>query len=608
VNTQSNKYFASRSLYLLLAIVICVGLASTALFAWFYPAACSGDNRSASFAYSLEPAEAGLKLSVSPVSSEMLSGEEQQTAIVLANNSTRIIDSFSLDNEESRCFHFSLGSDTLKLPLVPNQSAKLLASVQSSASCRNGRYPLSLSYSWSERAVPSDGRRLSTHPQRTTQAVATDWSEHRYAGFAISDPISINTAFLRWTLCFAHLSSALFRNVMLPVVLAILGFAFQRGQSERDAVISAKNAERDAASSTRNAAISRRSQVVNIMIPDYLNVVQTYYLPISRSLGRVGVEARAYFEKPNYFAESNSPRRLLASILLVRKHLEWLANKRGGIYFISGTGEKLFGLLYNKLNQRLHKKLGRGSLIDFVESLPENKGESADLDECFQKQAFAHKLLPEFIKWIADDNQEVQDCVALTNMMRTVLNFECSRPFYQTAHSENEPGGSWYLDPPQINLPPAKAIFTARDENFQDNYEKTRKEYLAGIPSECRATPDPISPTVGSTIPVNGEITVAINQVLSAIFSEPMNRATLISPAVTFTVTDPSGTAIAGTVNCTSTIATFTPAVSLANNTLFRATITTAAENVSGKALASSYVWTFTTAAPSPEYVVTAET
>ncbi len=114
------------------------------------------------------------------------------------------------------------------------------------------------------------------------------------------------------------------------------------------------------------------------------------------------------------------------------------------------------------------------------------------------------------------------------------------------------------------------------------------------------AAPDTTPPTVVSTIPANAATGVAINQSVSATFSEAMNCATITSPGTTFTVMGPGTTTIAGTVNCTGSIATFTPTALLAtNNTLFTATITTAATDLAGNALASAFAWSFRTV-PAP--------
>ena len=106
------------------------------------------------------------------------------------------------------------------------------------------------------------------------------------------------------------------------------------------------------------------------------------------------------------------------------------------------------------------------------------------------------------------------------------------------------------------------------------------------------------APAVISTIPVNGATSVPIGQVLSATFSEAMAPATIA--ASTFTVTGPDGTAIAGTVAYSGLVATFTPSASLANSTLYTATITTGATDLAGTPLPTNYVWSFTTITPTP--------
>ena len=113
------------------------------------------------------------------------------------------------------------------------------------------------------------------------------------------------------------------------------------------------------------------------------------------------------------------------------------------------------------------------------------------------------------------------------------------------------------------------------------------------------------TPVVTATVPVNGATGVPINQVLSATFNEAMNCATLATPAAAFTVTGPGATAVAGTVGCTGAVATFTPASSLAVNTVYTATITTGAQDPAGTPLAANYVWNFRTLpAPTPPTVI----
>ena len=118
-------------------------------------------------------------------------------------------------------------------------------------------------------------------------------------------------------------------------------------------------------------------------------------------------------------------------------------------------------------------------------------------------------------------------------------------------------------------------------------------------------------PTVGSASPTssatnvptstNSTGNVVTGTLVSATFTQAMNPATIISPALTFTLKETvSGTNVPGTVtmNAANTIATFTPtAAALTPNTSYTATVTTAAKNASGTAMPSPVAWSFTTAA-----------
>jgi hypothetical protein len=87
---------------------------------------------------------------------------------------------------------------------------------------------------------------------------------------------------------------------------------------------------------------------------------------------------------------------------------------------------------------------------------------------------------------------------------------------------------------------------------------------------------------------------------------------TAISPATFTLLAQGSTTPVSGLVAYAAIGNTlvFTPTTDLAQNTLYAATITTSAQDLAGDALASNYVWTFTTGtAPvigSPELVMTA--
>lgn len=110
-------------------------------------------------------------------------------------------------------------------------------------------------------------------------------------------------------------------------------------------------------------------------------------------------------------------------------------------------------------------------------------------------------------------------------------------------------------------------------------------------------TPTP-TPTVILTNPLDLATAVPTNRKISAVFSEAMDAAT-ITAAGTFTLSEtlPPGTAVTGTLTYdpTSRSAVFAPAAPLAVSTSYTATISTAARNVAGVAMASNHVWSYTT-------------
>ncbi|MDO8988887.1 MAG: ice-binding family protein [Sideroxyarcus sp.] len=119
---------------------------------------------------------------------------------------------------------------------------------------------------------------------------------------------------------------------------------------------------------------------------------------------------------------------------------------------------------------------------------------------------------------------------------------------------------------------------------------------------------DKTRPRVSVTVPANAG-TLAANSSITAVFNESMAPATVIA-AATFTVMETvSGTNVPGaavTYSAGSRTAVFKPTAALTPALGYTATITTAATDLAGNALAgnqaalpaaSNYVWTFTAAA-----------
>ena len=108
-------------------------------------------------------------------------------------------------------------------------------------------------------------------------------------------------------------------------------------------------------------------------------------------------------------------------------------------------------------------------------------------------------------------------------------------------------------------------------------------------------TPDTTAPTVSPTTPLANATGVAINSLVTASFSEPMDPLTIV--AANFTLACPANTPITGTVSyaVNGQVATFTPSAALPVTTICTARIATGAMDVANNSLASAVSWQFTT-------------
>jgi hypothetical protein len=115
-------------------------------------------------------------------------------------------------------------------------------------------------------------------------------------------------------------------------------------------------------------------------------------------------------------------------------------------------------------------------------------------------------------------------------------------------------------------------------------------------------TADTNAPTLIQTTPANLATGVAINTIVTASFSEPMDANTLNTTTFTLRVFG-TNAPVAGAVSYTAATntATFTPTSPLSSGTTYIAAVTTGARDLAGNALAASVIpnpWTFTTMAP----------
>ena len=109
-------------------------------------------------------------------------------------------------------------------------------------------------------------------------------------------------------------------------------------------------------------------------------------------------------------------------------------------------------------------------------------------------------------------------------------------------------------------------------------------------------TPPSGTPTVLSTSPAASATGAPRNVSVTATFSEAMTASTI--NGTTFTLRQ-GLTAVPGTVTYAGNTATLVPTATLASNTTYTATVSTAAQDLAGNPLAAAKTWSFTTVATS---------
>ena len=123
-------------------------------------------------------------------------------------------------------------------------------------------------------------------------------------------------------------------------------------------------------------------------------------------------------------------------------------------------------------------------------------------------------------------------------------------------------------------------------------------QYTSSFTTAAVVPVDNTPPTVVSSVPSNGAQSVAVTTPVRVTFSEDMNPSTVNGSTFTLSV---GGAQVSGSVSYDpgSRIATFSPGAGLlAEGQSYTGTVTTGVKDVAGNAMASTFMFSFTTVAP----------
>ncbi len=107
------------------------------------------------------------------------------------------------------------------------------------------------------------------------------------------------------------------------------------------------------------------------------------------------------------------------------------------------------------------------------------------------------------------------------------------------------------------------------------------------------SAPDTTQPSVVSTIPAAGEGGVALNQILSVVFSENIVQGTLSGSVMRGSTV----TVVEGLTYFDGNVGSFQPRSELLPNTVYTITVSSDCKNLNGHTLGADYIWSFTTGA-----------
>jgi methionine-rich copper-binding protein CopC len=140
----------------------------------------------------------------------------------------------------------------------------------------------------------------------------------------------------------------------------------------------------------------------------------------------------------------------------------------------------------------------------------------------------------------------------------------------------------------------ANGVFSVGPTAFPaDSFQNTN--YWVDPVFNTTPAPNIQPPNVLANNPVDGTGSVTLNPAVDITFDEPVVQSSL-----QFTVKNPAGTAVAGTVSLSAdrTTATFTPSPDLAASTTY--TASARATDDSGNVMPTAFTWSFTTGKPRP--------
>lgn len=260
----------------------------------------------------------------------------------------------------------------------------------------------------------------------TVRYRVTDAQGQVHEGAISSGPITIRDERVEKRQLRSRRLIALFKDLTLPLVLAGMGFWFQRWQGRRDEELKRKESKEARRREKKEAAEASRQEIWKTILPQFYSLSEEHYLPIVRSLRtlerfRLKEAAKA---NPEQFD------RLLFEFLYLVLRMDVLRRKRGQFYFKSRRGELLISRAWSVLAIGNESYLGRATIDAAIEKIT--------LDTTYKQfqyllatSAPIREIRQKFETWnkLGDPDREFYRYTDLARIMQETLYFESNRPF-----------------------------------------------------------------------------------------------------------------------------------------------------------------------------------
>lgn len=307
----------------------------------------------------------------------------------------------------------------------------------------------------------------------TVRYRVTDTQNQVHEGALTSGPITIRDELAEKKQLFFRRLIGLVKDLTLPIVLALLGFWFQRWQGRRDETLKEKD-----------AAEASRQEIWKTILPHFYDLSEKHYLPIVRSLRMINrYRLEKWADTTTTQAEKD---RLLYEFLFLMLRMKIFREDRGQFFFKSRIGEMVVSDTWGPLALGSYHYLGRERVDAALEKMTTQTTYKEFL-YLLQVSQTIKDAQTKFADWnIEPEDQRFYRYTTFTVIMQVALYFEANRPFDRDWYGTPTEFDLTKLATPKYPTPPAAAPgvkeFIERLGREIPAYQREIEQYMKTLP------------------------------------------------------------------------------------------------------------------------------